>query len=492
MMNLKLKVQFLVYLFGIYFISACGKETETSRTGKISEETKEDTTQIQGRKITSFPYAIQVAAFKEKSNAEKLSSKLQKSDLQVYISAKKFPEKGILYRVWLGPFTKKTSATKALMKAKELGYSNAFLIRDMEEPKINFAKQDTDTVRLKSDESKKQLTFNGGCQYPQWSPKGREIAFFTRDSVSEGIFSIGTGGGYISQIIVSTKKRRITPKFVWSPFGDRLALVVIEKSPSRRTVENLYLINKNGSSLVNLISQDRNAFEIEDLQWAPDGQLLAFNANYGGVDAHSDILQKVKIITLNQQIEELTFAKGTQWCAGWYSEKELVFLSTYAGMNYSHNFGYEVWSYNVKSNERTKILGGPAVKNCQSVKIIPNKNKLVYSYFAPLENPTTGSVEHQTSKILILDLITGMDEILFESQYTGKLDSRLLVSSNGEVLFFYDGQLWRSHLLGSDMDAQALTKTRMATLSPNHKKLCFVEMGNLFILILNLTKKEAE
>jgi hypothetical protein len=488
--NFNFKIRWLVILFGFYISTNCGQDTETPQTNQVVDKAKEDTHQIQNIELGSFPYAVQVAAFAEKNNAEKLASVLEKSDLNNHISTKNIPGKGILYRVWVGPFREQAEADKALSKIKKLGYSDAFIITGVKEPKIDIAKQDTEAVRLKPEDTLKQLTSSGGCQFPEWSPAGREIAFFKRDQASEGIFSIGTGGGYISQIIVSRGTRRITPKFAWSPSGNKIAFVAIEESAFRRRVENLYLINKDGSSLTNLISQDRNAYEISDLNWAPDGRRIAFNANYGRVDAHSDIVQKVKIVHLNKNIEDLAFAPGTQWCAGWESETKLVFLSTYAGMNYAHNFEYKVWSYDVNAKEGKKILLGPAVKNCQSVKIIPNKNKLVYSSFTPIENRETGGIKHQTSTIQLFNLITGNTGILFESSKAGRLDSRLLVSKAGDVFFFYDDQIWRSPALNTNEQVQALIKTRMATVSPEGKRLCFVEKGDLFIV--NLTNQGAE
>lgn len=63
-------------------------------------------------------WAVQLASFAEKSNADKLIKKLQDTGFDAYITAKQ-EARGIIYKVYVGPEDNKSSAENLLQKLKD-------------------------------------------------------------------------------------------------------------------------------------------------------------------------------------------------------------------------------------------------------------------------------------------------------------------------------------------------------------------------------------
>ena len=67
-------------------------------------------------------YKIQIGAYREKGNAQKMASKLKKAGVNAVIV-----KDGGLYKVQCGAFTDKANADKRLAQVKKKGFSNAII-----------------------------------------------------------------------------------------------------------------------------------------------------------------------------------------------------------------------------------------------------------------------------------------------------------------------------------------------------------------------------
>ncbi|MFQ5708247.1 MAG: SPOR domain-containing protein [bacterium] len=478
----------LIIFLSLLDFSACRQESGKSKTSPTHTDKAATAESATIDKNDLQPFIIQVAAFNNQINAEKLTSVLHDSGFPVFISLTSPPQE-TLYRVRIGPFKNERQAHATLSQLEKLGYMSAYLVKGAT-PRDHTNKAELDTLLQHQENAISQLTTAGHCEAPKWSPNGREIAFFKREENAEGIYSIGTGGGQISQIVTSTKSLKIVPDFAWSPEGDRMAFVAIEEAPGGEDVQNLYAVRKDGTGLQRLTQQNEFPFEIRNLKWAPDGQHMAFNAYYGKSDAHSDILQKVILVSLTSGQQNLELPWGTQWCAGWDAANQLIVLTTYGNMSYSHNYAYEVWSHDPNTHQSRKMLSGPAVRNCQMLRYLPETDDLIYSAFEPVGDPETGAIKHQTTKIIVLNLHTGQERTLFETQQPGALQASFLVASEKTLFLFYENQMFQCDLEGNCTLVQERLRCREVTLSPDGSKICFEQNQQLFIR--KLRNKEAE
>jgi len=269
------------FLMCTIFLIVCGNCSENKDSQNADTQT--DSTHIDISHEESQAFSIQVTALKDKNNADNLSDVLRKSELPAYVLSGSSLSGDSLFRVKIGPYRTEYEAARILRNINALGYEKAFITTN------GLASVDSLDADLDEKPRKIQLTFSGECIHPQWSPKGREIAFFKKENGSEGLYTIGTGGGNISKIIESEEKKpAITTQFSWAPSGEKIAFTAIEVNKNWEQIENLFLINKNGSGLEKLIDQTGLAYKISDLKWSEDGQRIALNANYGKKDSWSD------------------------------------------------------------------------------------------------------------------------------------------------------------------------------------------------------------
>ncbi|MFQ5752519.1 MAG: hypothetical protein ACE5HI_11025, partial [bacterium] len=155
---------------------------------------------------------------------------------------------------------------------------------------------------------------------------------------------------------------------------------------------------------------------------------------------------------------------------------EYLFLATFGNMNHSFNFAYEVWRYDFDSKGRTVLLSGPAVKNCRIIELLPDKNIIVYN---------------RGSQIITLDLSTGQENIVFDSQSIENQPETYAITQSNKIFFLNGNELWASDLKGEKSKSGVQFDSHHFTLSPRGTKLCFEENGNLFTLKLSPGNKKA-
>jgi hypothetical protein len=110
---------------------------------------------------------------------------------------------------------------------------------------------------------------------PAWSPDGTRIAFQSGRSISV-INSDGSGLTQLTQGLSDGEP-------AWSPDGRRIAFTRLSTTACRLLINfdvvcarDLYIMEANGSGLVNLTNLRDGAINIEDPSWSPDGTRIAF------------------------------------------------------------------------------------------------------------------------------------------------------------------------------------------------------------------------
>lgn len=466
---LRLTLSFIFY----FLLLSCGDKTDTQQTTTANS----DSTRIaNGRPISGW--SAQIGAFSDKSAANLLRSRLLQSNFPTYLTTFKKADGALLYRVRVGPFASEKEAGDVIKKLHTLGYRDAFPIFE-ESGEMESAPDSVFVPTEKDSLQRKQLTSDGSASHPAWSPTGREIAFF--DHSKRGIFTVGTGGGPVSRIVESTQQRRILPVFAWSPSGRRMAFGVDEVNKRWELVENLYVVNKDGSGLRKLLEQDRFSFKIQNLRWSPDGAHIAFEANYKIEEYDDELMKDVFILALNESEDERDSVRGLAkrieptrgrdvcWSIGWKTSQEFLFLSTYEKRQ--GNFTYAIWCYNVAEKERQVLIDGPAVKNCQQVELY--SNHVIYS--------TSG-------QLLAVNLASKQTKTVVAVKYETNLSSNLshfAVASDSRLLFSRNQNLGLAHLTGGPRDFLLLPIfTKDFTVSPTGARVCFVNDGNLYTIKL--------
>jgi hypothetical protein len=99
-----------------------------------------------------------------------------------------------------------------------------------------------------------------------------------------------------------------------------------------------------------------------------DRKTMVLQAGYGGVDAHSDVMQALVMAQVDgsdQPQRALGAPGGTQRFLGW-GAGGVLFLDTFAMMNHSHTFGYDLWWSDLRGAATACVTvsrGEPFVRN---------------------------------------------------------------------------------------------------------------------------------
>ncbi|MFQ5637000.1 MAG: SPOR domain-containing protein [bacterium] len=468
-----MKTNLLWALFILFSLTGCQDNKSTLQNGKNRLLALEDSSALVDSSNFVLGMSVQIAAFQNRPNAENLVTQLAGSDLPAYIPNISARSEDSLYRIRVGPFLDTAAAEDALSKIRKLGFPKAYLVTDNFIPEIVAH----DSTLEKSRITKKQITFHGHCDYPQWSPNGREIGFYKGDKGINGLYTVGTGGGRESKIIIDSDKRKILPKFAWSPRGNRMAFVVRELNDNWDFVENLYVIRKNGSRLRPLLRQGSFDFEITNLKWSPNGDYIALEASHGREGLYADLIQGIVIVSVKSGDWWSPSQSGkTNWLIDWQNREQLLFLATYEEQQFSMNFAYEVWSCDPVSQKQTVLLEGPVVQNIESIEFWRNKGVVIYSEFDYEAN--------RVSAIRTVDIVSRKVETVTESSMTESLSDRFLVSNLDRVYFVYAGELWESDWLGKATNLKVPLQSSDYTISPRGKKLCVQENSQLYTVNL--------
>jgi Tol biopolymer transport system component len=114
---------------------------------------------------------------------------------------------------------------------------------------------------------------------PAWSPDGREIAFSRAKSFasSRGIWVISATGGRPRQLTQTAQSLDGAP--AWSPDGTRIAFVRLTRESPNNGKAAIYMMNRDGSNLRDLLRNQLFDFFSYGLTWSPDGTSIAFETS---------------------------------------------------------------------------------------------------------------------------------------------------------------------------------------------------------------------
>jgi Tol biopolymer transport system component len=137
-----------------------------------------------------------------------------------------------------------------------------------------------DLVVMNSDGSdERRLTRGWLDARPAWSPDGRAIVFTRAKSFSSsrGVWVIGADGGNPRQLTQTADSLDAAP--VWSPDGTRIAFVRLTRESPTNGKAAIYMMNRDGSNLRELLRHQLFEFFSYGLTWSPDGSTIAFETS---------------------------------------------------------------------------------------------------------------------------------------------------------------------------------------------------------------------
>ncbi len=450
-----------ISLLLIFVLLTCGKKEEKTKTEETAQTHADSTLLDDGHRLEEF--SVQVAAFSERERAEEFTQTLLKSKLPAFLAVAALNNHSV-YRVRVGPYATEEEANAALYAVKKLGHKEAFIAKENPKEQVSTA-SDSLLLQLQA-VNKKQLTADGSLSNPKWSPSGREIAFYKGEKRKGGIYTVGTGGGYLSRIIESHPKREILPEFGWSPSGKRLAFLALEITEEREPAQNIYIINKDGSGLKCLLQQERFPFRVSDLSWSPSGDYVAFTATY---EWHPDAYQRVYILSVNQlndnensDSDENTLSEAAQYesgrLVGWQSAETILIL---ASSRKKHLFSdYEIYSYDIRTRDK-RTVAHAVVENCLQANLLANI--LVYST--------------PDGRIAAVDVTTGVKTTIDSDLDSGET---FFAASASRIVYLKKGKVHVSDLSGTRLFLDLSIPSMPFTISPDGARMCFAEAGDLY------------
>ena len=282
--------------------------------------------------------------------------------------------------------------------------------------------------------------FPGNQRWPQWSPDGTQLAFY-----SEGAIYVVPSLGGVPRQIVDKIENSSAHSPAWSPDGSKIAFV---------QNDSIYVFTLDSETTEKIAG----AKEVHSLSWSPDGSQIAYvSGNIGFVFSKFDIPEVIHTIIGNNapsSIHIASLSKGTtvrvtsddhlNTSPVWTPEKkDILFISDRGGAR--DIYAVPLTSSGGPSGTATRLTTG---LNAHTMSISWDGQKLVYSVFNTTANvrsiqiPKKGSLSISDSKAITRgDQIVETAEVssdgqwlAYDSNLSGNADIYKMLAAGGEAI----------------------------------------------------------
>lgn len=226
---------------------------------------------------------------------------------------------------------------------------------------------------MNADGTDQRLLADAGFEIdnPRFSPDGQKVAFDCRSAMEP---DWGNGEIWVVNADGTGARRLTAPNAVaesapqWSPNGAKIAY-----ETSGEVFCHIWVMNADGTDQHALVTQVASgslspATILTEPHWSPDGSMIAFAADWGGIDAHSDIIKKIAIAGLDGRVITIVDARRggdfTNHFAGWSADSSRMFIvATHENENSSRDFNYDLWSYQISGGLYRQLTGDGRIRN---------------------------------------------------------------------------------------------------------------------------------
>jgi Tol biopolymer transport system component len=171
---------------------------------------------------------------------------------------------------------------------------------------------------------------------PAWSPTGERLAWVAPGTTGALTLFVGdlrtmTATAMVERVLGGTP--------AWAGDGRHILYAVAD--PAGAGVGRLDV--ETGSFDVMVRATDLSGPCEVGIHTSPDGKWAALDVNYGGVDAHSDVMQTVFILDLATGSAEAVPSTGLCSAVVGWRESRLYYASTHLSFDHAHNFRYDLY-----------------------------------------------------------------------------------------------------------------------------------------------------
>lgn len=429
--------------------------------------------------LRANPFSIQVAALMEQANAVELIQRLRGANLRPFTITHTNIVGKTIYRIRVGPYADKNDAQLALERLEQMGYRQAFIklhVTELPEP------EQTDTTESPAEVPKyKKITTFGDCANPQWSPTGREIAFFRSGTEGNGIYAIGSGGGAVSRLAEMESGLEITGAYAWSPNGLKIAYASrqAEEGGSNWT-EYLNVVGRDGLKSRSVWERAGAAVEIINIRWAPDGSAIAMDVIRN--DRSIDNLNDVIVLSLNREELPVGIARDDEniRSIGWLSNNQVLAILSKARSSANEGLYDEPSDDEPLDNDAKVVVFDIDIQQLEI--LFPISSARSYNKIDLLPDSQTIvliSVAGSSQFLTFVNFANGQQHTLFEGLLTDSELGDFAITRDEKVYFLLDSELWVNSLEGRQTKVSLPPGARNLTVSDSGEIICYVLDGDL-------------
>jgi Tol biopolymer transport system component/tRNA A-37 threonylcarbamoyl transferase component Bud32 len=282
--------------------------------------------------------------------------------------------------------------------------------------------------------------FRGNQRWPQWSPDGSQLAFY-----SEGAIYVVPSLGGVPRRIVDKIENSSAHSPAWSPDGNKIAFV---------QNDSIYVFTLDTETSEKIVG----AKEVHSLSWSPDGSQIAYvSGNIGFVFSKFDIPEVIFTIIGNNapsSIHIASLSRGTtvrvtgddhlNTSPAWTPEKKhILFISDRGGAR--DIYAVPLTSSGRPSGTAARLTTG---LNAHTMSISSDGQKFVYSVFNTTANvrsvqiPEKGSLSISDSKPITkgnqiaetVEVSPDGQWLVYDSNLSGNADIYKILVAGGEAI----------------------------------------------------------